>query len=314
MATRSQALAMTQGIPQFASGYQAELATRGTLADAYFITGDPVPVGLNFEYVQFDRGDGVTIPDTKSSISDPVGAILAFGGSKVTGTLDYHVATTEYYDATDNVSDVDLLLQLQSGARMANQALAAGRFQRILSAASTAAGAGTNISVASADPIDLIQTAAQEVMLACGGYCNVRILIGATAFRKIAATTKFQGRINGGATVALPSTPTDQQMAAAIGMNVEVKTTLAVYNSAAVGQTVSNAFLLGDTIYVAAVSPSPTTQDPSALKVFNGAGGNGLTPTFFRSLQGQHEAANWRWAEKVVATNSSAIKKLNVVA
>lgn len=313
MATRSQAIAATQGITNFASGYANDVIAQSVLADAYFLTGDPIKTALNFEYAQFDRADGISIPDTKTASTDPVGALLVFGGTKITGTLDAHRATTEWYDASANVSDADLLLQLQSGVRQATQALVTGRFKRILDAASTAAGAGTSLSVAG-DPIDLIQEQVQAVMLACGGYCRPRVLIGASAFRKISASTKVQGRINGGANVNLPSTPTEQQLAAAIGMGVEVKVTNAVYNSAAPGQTAAGAFLLADTIYVAATSPSPSTQDPSALKVFEGNGSNGMTPVFMPHLNGVHEAATWGWMEKVQATNTAAIKKLNVTA
>lgn len=313
MATRSQALAAIQGITNFASGYANDVIAQSVLADAYFLTGDPIKTALNFEYAQFDRADGISIPDTKTASTDPVGALLVFGGTKITGTLDAHRATTEWYDASANVSDADLLLQLQSGVRQATQALVTGRFKRILDAASTAAGAGTSLSVAG-DPIDLIQEQVQAVMLACGGYCRPRVLIGASAFRKISASTKVQGRINGGANVNLPSTPTEQQLAAAIGMGVEVKVTNAVYNSAAPGQTAAGAFLLADTIYVAATSPSPSTQDPSALKVFEGNGSNGMTPTFMTHPNNVHEAATWGWMEKVQATNTAAIKKLNVTA
>lgn len=315
MSTRSQALAAIQGITNFASGYANDVIAQSVLADAYFLTGDPIKTALNFEYAQFDRADGISIPDTKTASTDPVGALLVFGGTKITGTLDAHRATTEWYDASANVSDADLLLQLQSGVRQATQALVTGRFQRILAAASTAAGAGTTIDISdNDDPIDEIQEQVQNVMLACGGYCQPRVLIGASAFRKISALAKFQSRVNGGATVNLPSTPTEQQMAAAIGMGVQVKVTNAVYNSAAPGQTATGAFLLGDTIYVAATSPSPSTQDPSALKVFEGNGSNGMTPVFMPHLNGVHEAATWGWMEKVQATNSSAIKKLTVQA
>lgn len=313
MATRSQALAAIQGITNFASGYANDVIAQSVLADAYFLTGDPIKTALNFEYAQFDRADGISIPDTKTAANDPVGALLVFGGAKVTGTLDAHRATTDWYDSSANVSDADLLLQLQSGVRQATQALVTGRFKRILDAASTAAGAGTSLSVAG-DPIDLIQEQVQAVMLACGGYCRPRVLIGASAFRKISASTKVQGRINGGANVNLPSTPTEQQLAAAIGMGVEVKVTNAVYNSAAAGQTATGAFLLADTIYVAATSPSPSTQDPSALKVFEGNGSNGMTPVFMPHPNGVHEAATWGWMEKVQATNTAAVKKLNVTA
>jgi hypothetical protein len=315
MATRSQALALTQGVTNFASGYANDQISQSVLADAYFITGSPIKVGLNFEYAQFDRADGITIPSTKTAFNDTRGATLAFGGSKVTGTLDTHRGTTDWYDVGPDVTDADLLLQLQGGAKLGTQALVTGRFQRILEAASTAAGAGTEIDIsASDDPIAEIQEQVENVLLACGGYCNVRILMGANAYRQITALSKFQSRITGGATVDNPSTPTEQQVATAIGYNVSVKITNAVANTAAVGQTPVPGFLLSNIIYVAAVSPSPNQSDPSALKVMEGYGSNGFSPTYIKDLNPQFEACTWGWREKIIATNSGAIKKLTVVA
>ena len=67
MATRSGALAATQGIVNFASGYANDQIAQSVLADAYFLTGAPIKAALNFEYAQFDRADGITIPDTKTA-------------------------------------------------------------------------------------------------------------------------------------------------------------------------------------------------------------------------------------------------------
>jgi hypothetical protein len=315
MATRSQALALTQGITNFASGYANDQISQSVLADAYFITGQPIKAALNFEYAQFDRADGITIPNTKTAFNDTRGAILAFGGSKITGTLDTHRGTTDWYDVGPDITDADLLLQLQGSAKLGTQALVTGRFKRILDAASTAAGGGTTIDISDGDDaIAEIQEQVENVLLACGGYCNVRILMGANAYRQITALTKFQARINGGSTPENPSTPTEQQVAAAIGYNVSVKITNAVSNTAAVGQTASPGFLLSNIIYVAAVSPSPNTSDPSALKVFEGYGSNGFSPTYIKDNNPQFEACTWGWREKIVATNSSAIKKLTVQA
>jgi hypothetical protein len=308
MATRSGALAAIQGITNFASGYANDRIAQSILADAYWLTGQPIKAALNFEYAQFDRAAGITIPTTLTALNDPVGAILSFGGTKVTGTLDTHRATTDWYDVGSDITDADLLLQLQGGAKLGTQALVSGRFQRILTAAGTAAGAAAVAMTSTSEAVSEIQGVVQTVQKACAGYCDINILFGAGAFQKFSNNTKVQGRLNGGATRNNPATPSEQDLERLIGYNVKVKVTSAVYNSAAVGQTATGAFLLDNSIYIAAVSATPNTQDASALKVFEGYGANGFTPTYIKNQNPQYEAATWGWKEKIVATNSGAIK------
>ena len=308
MATRSSALAAIQGLTNFASGYANDRISQSILADAYFLTGQPIKAALNFEFAQFDRADGITIPNTKTALNDPVGAILAFGGTKVQGTLDSHRATTDWYDVGPSITDADLLLQLQGGAKMGTQALVTGRFQRILTAASTAAGAAAATMTSTSEAVSELQGVVQTVQKACAGYCDINILFGAGAFQKFSNNTKVQGRLNGGATRNNPATPTEQDLERLIGYNVKCRITSAVYNSAAVGQTVAGAFLLDNSIYVAAVSPTPSREDPSALKIFAGYGDNAFTPTYIRHANPQYEATTWGWKEQIVATNSGAIK------
>ena len=308
MATRSAALAAIQGITNFASGYANDRIAQSILADAYWLTGQPIKAALNFEFAQFDRADGITIPNTKTALNDTRGAILAFGGTKVTGTLDPHRGTTDWYDVGPDITDADLLLQLQGGAKLGTQALVLGRFQRILQAASTAAGAAAAELTSTSEAVSQIQGVVQTVQKACAGYCDINILFGAGAFQKFSNNTKVQGRLSGGATRNNPATPTEQDLERLIGYNVKVKVTNAVYNSAAVGQTATGAFLLDNSIYVAAVSPTPDRQDPSALKVFEGYGSNGFVPVYIKDNNPQFEACTWGWKEQIVATNSGAIK------
>jgi len=308
MATRSAALAAIQGITNFASGYANDRIAQSILADAYWLTGQPIKAALNFEFAQFDRADGITIPNTKTALNDTRGAILAFGGTKVTGTLDPHRGTTDWYDVGPDITDADLLLQLQGGAKLGTQALVLGRFKRILDAASTAAGAAAAELTSSSEAVSQIQGVVQTVQKACAGYCDINILFGAGAFQKFSNNSKVQGRLNGGATRGNPATPTEQDLERLIGYNVKVKVTNAVYNSAAVGQTATGAFLLDNSIYVAAVSPTPDRQDPSALKVFEGYGSNGFVPVYIKDNNPQYEACTWGWKEQIVATNSGAIK------
>jgi hypothetical protein len=199
---------------------------------------------------------------------------------------------------------------------MGTQALVTGRFQRILTAASTAAGSAAATIIATGgsatQAVSQIQAVVQTVQKACAGYCDINVLFGAGAFQLFSNATNVQGRISGGATKAIPSTPTEQDVARLIGYNVTVKVTNAVYNSAAVGQTVAGSFLLDNSIYVAAVSPTPSREDPSALKIFAGYGDNAFTPTYIRHANPQYEATTWGWKEQIVATNSAAIKLISI--
>jgi hypothetical protein len=212
MATRSAALAAIQGITNFASGYANDRIAQSILADAYWLTGQPIKAALNFEFAQFDRADGITIPNTKTALNDTRGAILAFGGTKVTGTLDPHRGTTDWYDVGPDITDADLLLQLQGGAKLGTQALVLGRFKRILDAASTAAGAAAVAMTSSSEAVSEIQGVVQTVQKACAGYCDINILFGAGAFQKFSNNSKVQGRLNGGATRGNPATPTEQDL------------------------------------------------------------------------------------------------------
>lgn len=312
MATRSEALAATQNVAQFASAYASDTIAQSIMQDAYFLTGQPIKTGLNYQYAQFDRGDGVTIPDTRAVGNDPYGTTLSFGGTIVPGSLKPHRCATDWYDVSANVTDQDILLQLQGGVRLATQAIVTGRFKRILDAASTAAGAAADTIVSASDEaVAKIQAVVQTVNKAAGGYANINILFGSDAFRLFSNAAKVQGRITGGATKAIPSTPTEQDVARLIGYGVNVKVTNAVYNSAAVGQTVTNSYLLGSSIYIAAVSAAPNTQDASALKFFEGYGSFSLTPQFVSSQTGL-ERASWSWYEDIAATNSAAIKLVTI--
>jgi hypothetical protein len=319
MATRSEALAAIKQVPNFASGYASTTIASSILQDAYFLTGQPIKTGINYQYAQFDRADGITIPDTRATGNDPYGTTLAFGGELKQGVLLPHRASTAWYDISANVTDDDLLLKLQGGVKLATQALVTGRFQRILSAASQAAGAAVDTirctGGSATQAVSQIQAVVQTVQRAAGGggYANINVLFGAGAFQLFSNATSVQGRITGGATKAIPATPTEQDIARLIGFNVNVKITSAVYNSAAVGQTATPAFLLDNSIYVAAVSPSASLEDPSALKFFEGYGSFAETPMYAQSQTGM-ELASWNWYENIHATNANAIKLISVSA
>jgi hypothetical protein len=316
MATRLQSVASTDAMRNYALGFVSDTTRNIALADAMYLVGNAVPVGSTFEYQAYAAGDTITIPNTLTAINDPIGARIGYGGTKVTGTLDVHRATTDVFYTGPRVTDADLLMKLENQARASAQMLVQGRAKRVIDAAMTAAGAGTGINVASTstNAVDLVQQAIETVMLKSQNVGNIRVLFGTTAFRKFANHVSVQGRLNGGATRKDPSTPSEQQLADLLGYGVEVRQSRAMFNSANIGQTPVETFTLADSILVASVSPAPNTLDPSALKLFVGYGDNDFIPKY-RLAHGndaEFEEATWGWSEKVIVANSAAIARLNI--
>ena len=316
MATRLQAVASTEAMRNYAVGFTSDLARQRALGDAMFLVGNGVPVASTFEYQAYDRNDVITIPNTVTTINNPVGARITYGGSKVTGTLEVHRGTSDIFYVGPRVTEADLLMKIQNQARATTQLMMNGRAKRVIDAAMSAGGAGTAypLSVDATKAVDLIQGYIETVMLGSLNAGNIRILFGTSAFRKFANHPTVQARINGGATKTNNSTPSEEQVANIIGYGVEVRQSTAVFNSAQIGQAGTPAFTLGDNILIASVSPLPNTEDPSALKLFVGYGDNDLQPKY-RLAHGndtEFEEATWGWSERVVTANSAALLRLNV--
>lgn len=316
MATRLQSVASTEAMRNYATGFTSDLARNRALGDAMFLVGNGIPVASTFEYQVFDRGDVITIPNTITTINNPIGARITYGGTKTTGNLDVHRGTSDIFYVGSRVTEADLLMKIQNQARATTQMMMNGRAKRVIDAAMAAGGAGTSypLTTSTTAAVDLIQSYVETVMLGSLNSGNIRILFGTSAFRKFCNHPTVQARINGGATKTNNSTPTEQQVADIIGYGVEVRQSTAVFNSAAIGQSVSAGFTLGDNILIASVSQLPNTEDPSALKLFVGYGDNDLQPKY-RLAHGndnEFEEATWGWSEKVVTANSSALFRLNL--
>jgi hypothetical protein len=316
MATRLQSVASTEAMRNYAVGFTSDLARSRALGDAMFLVGNGVPVGSNFEYQVFEKGDVITIPNTITTINNPIGARITYGGTKTNGSLDVHRGTSDIFYTGPRVTDADLLMKIQNQARATTQMMMNGRAKRVIDAALAAGGAGTSypLDTDATKAVSLIQEYIETVIKGSLNSGNIKILFGTSAFRKFCNHPTVQARINGGATKTNNSTPTEQQVADIIGYGVEVRQSTSVFNSAAIGQTATPAFTLDTNILIASVSPLPNTEDPSALKLFVGYGDNDLIPKY-RLAHGndsEFEEATWGWSEKVITANSSALLRLNV--
>jgi len=309
--TRSQALAVTHGLTQYASGLVTADVANTVHGDVLHLTGAPVPVNSDsFEYAVFDGNASTQLADTTKSTNDPYGVELTFGGSLVTGLLNSNGGHTQWYESGNGISDAQLLNSVQSAARVASVRLLTSRLNGLFAVvdASATAPSAIDLTSGSTEAVELMQANIDNALLAAGGYGQVHLLWGPTAFRKFANHAKVQGRFTGGATKKDPATPTLEQVDALLGLNTMSRMSRAVYNSNAAGQAVNNAYLLGATCYIAVVSPVPLTNDPSGVKLFQGMG-DPLTPTFYKSLNGTHEACSWSWKEVAKVTNAAALIK-----
>lgn len=316
MATRLQSVASTEAMRNYAVGFYSDSARTQAQIDAEFLTGPGIAVSSDFEFQSFAPGDSITIPNSLTSINNPVGTRVTYGGTKVPAQLDQHRVTSEPFYVGPRISDTDLLMKLEDNARSTMMGLIRGRIDRIFSAALTAAGAATPINVASTstNAVDIVQQVLETVELNSQGSGQLRILFGSSAFRKFCNHVSVQNRVNGGATRQNPATVTEQQVADLLGGNVEVRRSRAIKNGAQIGQTPAAAFTLADSILVAAVSSIPSTSDPSAIKLFVGRGDNDFQPKYRLAYanDSDFEEATWGWAEKIVATNSAAVKRLDI--
>jgi len=309
--TRSQTLAGRRHLAQYATGLVTEQSKAGLVGDLEHLTGAPVTVDSDrFEYKKYDADAGIRLVDTKKSDDDPEGIEIDFGGTLITDVLDTRGAHSKPY-RVDGVSDDVVWLRVQETAQMGSNVMLLSRLNDAITQINTLATAPTAIDLTSAteEVVALLQTQIDNVRLACAGYCNIHLLWGNNAYNKVANHAKVQARINGGATRDNPSTVTLAQMDALLGKGTNSRLSNAVYTSSKKGAEVTNAFLLANVVYIAAVSPTPSRMDPGAVKLFKGLG-DPMTPKFYRTDDtGTHEKCKWDWKEKPKVTNAAALIK-----
>lgn len=275
-----------------------------------------VPVSeLIVNVASYDTTAPFRVPDTRRAMN--ANAVqLEFGGSSSDVNLDVHGADAPidliYGDGGQARSDGSLLIDLQSAGMMAATACATGRFQRVLAAASTAAGSaeGINVGDAAIDVVDLIDEQIQNVILACGGAANlveIRLLWGMTALRLARKHASVKNRVSGGATKTAPANVTAETFNQMTIIPTTGRVSTSVVESSKPGAASSRAFLMTNRLYVFAASAVPTKNDPSALKLLQ-KGNDPVNPSgFYLSPDGRKEVVKFDWAEKVHAGNSGAI-------
>ena len=184
----------------------------------------------------------------------------------------------------------------------------------VITKALASLGAGTNVDLTTADPIDAIDEQLDAIALAAAGgsITNLRVLMGPTAWRLIKNHAKVRSRFVAAGSRAIPNISTVELSGLLTG-NPEVMVARAAVDSTAEGQTASLSYLLTTGVIIFAASPNPNRRDPSFMKTFRLAG-SWLGPRTYTSEDGRAEVAGFDWSHDVQVTNTAGGVRLNMVA
>jgi hypothetical protein len=310
--TRSQSLALRMGLKNYIS--TAVSLSADSLADVNHICGGPIKATTKYQYAKFPSGTGMQVVDTRAPHTDPTGVRLSYGGTLTDGLLQPHRVTTQPYSTQADESEI--FENITTGVNMAVNQLGLSRLSRLKTVleANATASAAIATSNAATEVVSLLQTEILNVIKASGGPVSIHILWGPVGALGFGNHAKVQGRITGGSNRQNPASLTMEQIDGLLNLGTKSKMSTAVYNSANIGATASNDFLIGNGCYIAAVSQTPNKEDPGAVKLFldlKGSSGETFSPVFGSPhSNGLVEEATFSWQENIEVPNAAALIKV----
>ena len=251
------------------------------------------------------------IPSTKRAIGSKA-TRLGFTADDKTFTLEPNALDFPIPNV-NALSDQALSYSIMEGQSILADASGLALENEIISLAVTTLTAGaTNYDWTSGgvDPISLLDDAILSVIKASKNGAPIKILFGATAFKKIRNNTNVRGRFvigagktsNGGAgTIA----PTIGDIAGMLITNPEVKLSMMVQDTSGIGQTESISFLLDNKTIIFAANDTPNRMDPSFMKTFAPMGGF-FKPGSYVTEDQRDEVLKMDWTTLPAVTNSPA--------
>ena len=273
-----------------------------------------MPVGRFMKYTEKNR---FHIPNTRRQPSGRA-VEITFDASASTyncqpNAIDFPV------DNIEQMAEGDIGNLLQEGATSVAEVAALSHENAVITAALTAAGAGTTSqwSNVNTDPVDVLDNAILAVIKAAkyGSLMGIGVVFGATAWRffknNVNVRNKFvvgQNRGAGGAAFAVPTSDMAGQLLLA---NPETRVSLMVQDTAAEGVAENINFLLDSTVLIFARSPNPSRRDPSFMKTFR-LMGQFMVPGSYVRDDGRVEVAKFDWSEDIQVTNSAAVYRYNI--
>ncbi|MGB1224823.1 MAG: hypothetical protein ACPHCN_11860 [Mycobacterium sp.] len=261
-------------------------------------------------YKSYDQKQRFRIPDTIREIGGDATKV-GFGGSTVPLALDAHALDFPFdYDEADE--EADLMNHAREGADFCSQLGSLSHEKTTVDLALGAAGAGTdsNFTDAATDPVDLLDAEIENVLLAAkfGSALGVRIVMGATAWRRTKNNAKVLARYRG--KVRQGSAPDLNDFGALLLSKPEVRTSFMVFDDAPQGVDEDIKFMLDDAILIFAALENPTRFDPSFMKTFF-LRDKWMVPGGYEKQDGRGGVVKFDWTAKPVVTNSAAIKRIN---
>lgn len=201
---------------------------------------------------------------------------------------------------------------MREAADMAAQVGTLSHERDVITLALSTLGAGTNVNVNAADPVDAIDQQIDAVALtsAGGSITGIRLLWGPGAWRRFKNCSAVRSRFVAAGSKAIPNISETEARSLFTG-NPEIMVARAAVDSAVEGQAASMAYLLDNSVLVFAASAAPNRRDPSFMKTFRLAG-RWLGPRVYQSEDGRQEIAGFDWSHDVKVTNSTAATRLNM--
>jgi hypothetical protein len=262
------------------------------------------------KYKIYDEKHRFRLPNTRRPIGGQA-TVLTFDVGDATFNCEPH-ALDYPVDNLELLNEAQLENRLREGATATAEVAGLVHEKDVIDKAAAAAGAGTDISVAE-DIVDGIDASILEVIKAAkyGSLMGVRVLFGATAWRRTKNSAKVRDRYNPAAKkVAVPSLGDFSTLLIA---EPECRVSLMVFDAAPEGKAEEINFLFDASILVFATKPDPTRRDPSFMKTFR-LMGRWMVPGSYTSTDGRVEFAKFDWSEDVKVTNTQAVRRLNVTA
>ena len=219
--------------------------------------------------------------------------------------LDFPIPNAEQLAAGD------LLNYAQYGATLLSDAAGLAHEGEVIDMALAAVGAGTNVNFLddTIDIIDLLDEQIQNTMKLAKNGAGIKVLFGATAYRRTKNNKSVRGRYVSGSGTKF-ATPGLADIQAMLFGNPQLEMALLVEDIAAEGKAADIQFMLDETIMIFASNDTPNTMDPSFMKTFR-LMGQWMVPGTYLSEDERDQVLKFDWFEQIVVTNAPAAVRIN---
>lgn len=309
-------VALSSKVREYATG-AAQSATQ-LLSIADFIAPTVNVASARFDYMTYDLQNRFRIPDAYRGIGGQATQVKT-GGTEVRDQLDPY-ALDYPVDEFEQAADEDAVASLiNERADITAQLAALGWSKKVIDAALTAAGSGTDKSAATGGmdfvaEIDALILAAKKASQ-CGEMCPVRVVFGPDAIMRFKNHSSTINRFKGGGAKNGVVNPTAEEAMSLLLGNPECRVAWNTYDSADEAGTPTPAFMLSTAVLVFVGSANPTRVDPSFMKTFR-LRDKWMVPGTYERTDGRGSVFKFDWYAKPVVTNTTTgvIGRINLTA